>query len=234
VYGDKDVCQKVADSVGSDAPVKKAMDREMHFVCFNSPDLAESVGQYGAVPKKSRIIPFPDIPGDMVSHFLRGFFDADGCVHFSRRKNRDGSVSRDYPILSITSASRKFMDKTLERVAAVTGSKSSLIDAKDGTYRISVSCQHAIKLSAWLWKDSKTENRGDRKFDLAQTFKNYDGAKYFLSDQEKAEIVKMYTTGMTSKEVARKIGRSLSPVLEVLRSFGVVRNGINRSWKKAA
>src|SRR5271157_1613733 len=33
----------------------------------------------GIVPAKSLVLKFPDVPNEYVSHFIRGYFDGDGC-----------------------------------------------------------------------------------------------------------------------------------------------------------
>lgn len=47
----------------------------------------------GMVPNKSNKVVFPDIPKEPHSHFIRGVFDGDGCIH-----NRNGKSSHKISI----------------------------------------------------------------------------------------------------------------------------------------
>lgn len=51
-------------------------------LAFTAHDLALLLGdKYGLKPRKSRQdLPFPSVPDSSFGHFLRGFFDGDGCV----------------------------------------------------------------------------------------------------------------------------------------------------------
>ena len=47
--------------------------------------LKESLIKQGCVPQKSLILKFPELPAPLISHFIRGYFDGDGCVSYYRR-----------------------------------------------------------------------------------------------------------------------------------------------------
>lgn len=40
----------------------------------------------GCVPRKSLILQFPDIPSSVTRHFVRGYFDGDGCASWHNKK----------------------------------------------------------------------------------------------------------------------------------------------------
>ena len=46
---------------------------------------------YGCVPKKSLILKFPDINifkfPDLIKHFIRGYWDGDGCISYANKKH---------------------------------------------------------------------------------------------------------------------------------------------------
>ena len=44
--------------------------------------LVKSLNKYGVVPRKSLILKFPDnLNSEMIPHFIRGYFDGDGCIY---------------------------------------------------------------------------------------------------------------------------------------------------------
>jgi len=82
---DKDHLQKFKSAVewtGKDYFHKDTNALEVYFGSFKmSADLAK----YGVVPRKTFIIQFPKIPKHLEVHFVRGLFDADGCISRAKR-----------------------------------------------------------------------------------------------------------------------------------------------------
>jgi hypothetical protein len=52
----------------------------------SSPEIKQSLISYGCVPKKSLILEFPALRYDLLRHFIRGYFDGDGCLTIDRSK----------------------------------------------------------------------------------------------------------------------------------------------------
>lgn len=45
--------------------------------------LYEALRKHGITERKSLTLKFPDLPDDMIPHFIRGYFDGDGSVKFN-------------------------------------------------------------------------------------------------------------------------------------------------------
>jgi hypothetical protein len=39
--------------------------------------------KWGVVPRKTFTLPWPSLPGELMRHYLRGYFDGDGCFRWS-------------------------------------------------------------------------------------------------------------------------------------------------------
>lgn len=56
----------------------------------SSKHLWEILNKYGCTPSKSLILKFPDESifesKDLIRHFIRGYFDGDGCISYNRYK----------------------------------------------------------------------------------------------------------------------------------------------------
>ena len=56
-----------------------------------SKHLWETLNNYGCTPRKSLTLKFPDESifksRDLIGHFIRGYFDGDGCISYERYKN---------------------------------------------------------------------------------------------------------------------------------------------------
>ena len=56
---------------------------------FSSVEMCQDLTNLGAVRAKSLLIEFPDeniVPEKLMPHFIRGYFDGDGCVWNGKRK----------------------------------------------------------------------------------------------------------------------------------------------------
>jgi hypothetical protein len=53
--------------------------------CVRNRSIKESLCNLGCGPRKSLTVTFPEISEDLVSHFIRGYFDGDGGVHKSKK-----------------------------------------------------------------------------------------------------------------------------------------------------
>jgi len=48
---------------------------------ITSSKIKQDLIKHGVVPNKTNLIEFPDfLPQDLISHFIRGYFDGDGCI----------------------------------------------------------------------------------------------------------------------------------------------------------
>lgn len=121
---------------------------------------------YGCIPKKSLVLNFPDveifISKSLIRHFLRGYFDGDGCISFHRNVY---SVTPTVSVLGTKDFLKNFI-------------KWSNVDAKfkhdkrhsEHTFSLEYTKQNAIKIINWLYKDCTIFL--DRKHKLYNFFKN--------------------------------------------------------------
>lgn len=161
LVGDQDVCEKAARILETTTPVKKAKNKEMWDLTINSPILAANLAKWGLTPHKSHTMRFPWLPLELYPHFLRGYWDADGCVCWQQK----GKVLT----LSFSCMSHDFASGVMGYIQHVTGTKGKINDIKSVTngYSGSVSSEKARVFAEHLWKTSQPENRGARKYSKA-------------------------------------------------------------------
>ena len=77
---------KFRDWISPERPIKTRVysdGRKSHAVYVQSVKIVSSIVDLGCVPRKSHVIEFPSsniVPDGMNNHFMRGYFDGDGCV----------------------------------------------------------------------------------------------------------------------------------------------------------
>ena len=92
-YKDKDVLEKFKVFLKTDTPIHvyergPSKDKIYCDLTINSYILSEQLSKLGCVQGKTYTLEFPKIPDNLYSHFIRGFFDGDGCISIIPRKNR--------------------------------------------------------------------------------------------------------------------------------------------------
>ena len=58
---------------------------------INSIEFVNDLIKLGAIPNKSLILKFPtdeQVPSYLLNHFIRGYFDGDGSISYSEKRNR--------------------------------------------------------------------------------------------------------------------------------------------------
>lgn len=90
---DKRHIKKFAKSIQSDAPI---IDRtvKLNNNIYYSADInicnrkmCEDLNKLGCTPNKSLTLKFPSeeqVPKNLIRHFIRGYFDGDGCIHINK------------------------------------------------------------------------------------------------------------------------------------------------------
>lgn len=48
---------------------------------FQDEEIVNSLKKIGCINKKSLVLIFPEIKNELLSHFIRGYFDGDGCIN---------------------------------------------------------------------------------------------------------------------------------------------------------
>lgn len=112
--------------------------------------------KWGCVPQKTLTIDkIPNIPRDFISHFIRGYFDGDGSLHYLQ--------NTDNFRISFTSGSKKFLED-IQKELNIT--HLSLGHSEDtNTYQLQISGRKQVeKILNYLYQDSTEDIRLDRKY----------------------------------------------------------------------
>lgn len=68
--------------------IKKVNQKnEVAILKINSTELCKDLQNLGVVFRKSLICEMPNIPNELMKHFIRGYFDGDGCITTPKNKN---------------------------------------------------------------------------------------------------------------------------------------------------
>lgn len=76
---DIDVIEKIKQATNSNGIIHFAPKNTIQFN-LSSIYMVNKLKEYGISPNKSKTIIFPELPDNMYSHFIRGYFDGNGCI----------------------------------------------------------------------------------------------------------------------------------------------------------
>jgi hypothetical protein len=112
--------------------VWKHRQREISEVHFSGKKITNDLIKLGATPRKTFTLCYPNIDKNLERHFLRGYFDGDGCIRINTDK-RDGSKRGD---LRIVSGSIEMLNKINERMNYLFGTNiNKLYGPKNKEYK---------------------------------------------------------------------------------------------------
>ena len=120
----------------------------------------------GVTPRKSLTILFPKIPSKFLSHFVRGYFDGDGCLYL---------IENRYPRIIFTSGSNEFL-KGLSEILSVNlqipikVAYSQLQDSGNLCYRLHYNTKLSNQILEFMYKDLEKAPYLERKFNKYQKY----------------------------------------------------------------
>ena len=91
---DKELVEKFLNLMECDAKIRyrerqdleNTTSGELYFFSIANNDLSNDLLRLGVTQNKSLDMKFPEIPTDLIRHFIRGFFDGDGSVYLENKK----------------------------------------------------------------------------------------------------------------------------------------------------
>lgn len=96
---DKDTLEKIRKEIKCEKPLyhissvnkQDGKPRELESLILASKHMSETVKKWGLIPNKTFTLSFPNfLPDNLISHFIRGYFDGDGCAWVGANHNKDG------------------------------------------------------------------------------------------------------------------------------------------------
>jgi hypothetical protein len=114
---DLDLLEAFAFDLGCPSLVRRTrLGSPLHQVKVTSAEACADLACHGVVPRKSSVIELPDLPGHLMPHFVRGYFDGDGSVSV-----RGATLSAQ-----ITSGSEAMLEQVRAYLALAEGIQASI------------------------------------------------------------------------------------------------------------
>lgn len=154
-----------------------------YFLRIGSSALYDSLSCHGLHPNKSLTIRMPKIPHHYRGHFIRGYFDGDGCVYW--QQNIKG-LRHSALITIFTSGSRQFLEELSALIQKHTPTSTTPIHAVPRAHQLRMSTRSSIGLFALLYRDAASSLFLPRKL---KTFTSYFAAHPDKIGKEEKKIL---------------------------------------------
>ena len=145
---DVNMVEKLKGALEANCPIhhgfRKMNGKVLESVRFSirSKKLCDDLIDKGVVPRKSLILKPPkNIPKNLISHWIRGYFDGDGNVHLTKRKYKTVSISGTKEVL-------RFIQGCLEGIGHIHSRKSKAFGWAVG------SREDVRKFSNYIYRDA--------------------------------------------------------------------------------
>lgn len=230
-YGDKNYLKDINRVMESNIPIKfiKRLQKtwqDQARLSIYSVEVCKDLIKLGCVPKKSLILKFPDksiLPPHLISHFIRGYFDGDGCITQSSRRNIEVNCSI-CGTLEFCESMKEILFNTLSLKSFIiynnpqnNGANAYVIFILGGYYGVK-------KFLDWIYKDScfhlerkyfKYKELCD-KILVRENEKKNDDINYYKKYTTILELIK---SNKSKSEIATILNCSTSKVYYILRKY---------------
>lgn len=149
---DEDVVQKFKKALQFEGPIEYKHYKEKNYkdtykLAVNCKKMVKDLIQLGCVKNKTKVIELPNIRKDLIRHFIRGFFDGDGCLSL----NNNVYHCR----FDITCASEKFLKQIRPIITEQALTNGNLCkESKYEVWHLRYSGQQVKQILDWLYTDS--------------------------------------------------------------------------------
>lgn len=165
---DEDSIQRIKNWLNSE---HKTNTKKSNFIggkiCFilriGSHKIYNDLLKLGLCPNKSLTINFPKVPQKYLGHFIRGYFDGDGCIYFEKSKGKSGQSIIKRIRTIFTSGSKRFLEE-MNDVLKSTGIDNGKIYLSKRSYQSVYNTKDSIKIFKLIYADTGINSFFMRKF----------------------------------------------------------------------
>ena len=144
---------------------------------IGSKKVVNELKKFGIIQNKSLIISFPkNIPRKFLKHFVRGYFDGDGCVNFNFYYVKNRKQLKPAFATRFTSGSEEFLKSLFECLKKYTNIKGGcLLTKKERGYDLQFSVRDSFKLFKFMYGEVDEKQFLERKYNIFQEAIKYYG-----------------------------------------------------------
>ena len=130
--------------------IREKSQKTLYRLQIGSKEIFSDLRLHGFTQNKSLSLSLPNMPRGYRSHFVRGYFDGDGCVYFKKHWAKDRQKMRWVFTSRFTSGSRIFLEGLLCALRKE-GIKGGFITTKNRGFELVLSHRDSLALYRFLY-----------------------------------------------------------------------------------
>ncbi|HVS79472.1 MAG TPA: LAGLIDADG family homing endonuclease [Candidatus Paceibacterota bacterium] len=134
------------------APIGK--NKAIYKLQLGSKEMYADLAALGFESRKSNILTFPHVPDELMPDFIRGYFDGDGCVSFTKIYRKDRNMLDWSFTTRFTSGSKKFLLE-LHRILLESGLKGGYLYKKQRGFELVFSRRDSLALFYLIYNNGR-------------------------------------------------------------------------------
>lgn len=170
---DKEILEKMNKELENEKPLyfyeNSKYNNKWHdtyTICLFSEHMSNVLSNKGCTPRKSLTLKFPDwLQQELIRHFVRGYFDGDGCVYYDEKRHR----------CQASIVSSKFFCDGLSGLMRELGLKHSIEHANHNNENTRTICvcgnKSCLDFLSWIYDDADLYL--ERKYQKYKNFKEW-------------------------------------------------------------
>lgn len=169
--------------------------RNKYILRIGSKKMYDSLLRLGLYPNKSKSVKFPEFPRRYLPHFVRGYFDGDGCVFVQKAKGKYGQTILKKLTIIFTSGSKVFLEAMNFAFKEIMPLEARRVYDSHRSFQLRYNTSDSIQLFTFIYKNAEPGTYFDRKF--------YKFAEYFSLapskiDRNIEKILKRHSSRMAT------------------------------------
>jgi hypothetical protein len=118
----------------------------------------EDLHALGFTQNKSNTLQFPQVPNEFFAHFVRGYFDGDGCAYFKEHWAKDRNKMRWVFQIQFVSGSHSFLDGLWNQLKGFGVTGGHIHSRKSGAYNLLFSWCDSLALYRLMYHTAEVAN----------------------------------------------------------------------------
>jgi hypothetical protein len=139
--------------------------KDIYWLQIGSKDIYDDLLKLGLTSNKDKSIKFPSVPDEHLNHFVRGYFDGDGCVAYGyyKRKNRHNKQYL-YFQTKFACGNKKFLVNLSNKLVDVAILGNGSIGRSGSSWQLSYSKKDSVKLFYYMYGNVNKDRFLERKY----------------------------------------------------------------------
>lgn len=167
---DRNLLYKIRDILGSSHKISKLNRDPRHNTIYRlqigSKEFFEDLQMLGFTQGKSLTLSLPEIDPKFFPHFVRGYFDGDGCVYFKKHFIKARQKKRWVFTSRFTCGSRKFLESLHIQLGTYTKGGFIIAKSKESGFELVFSHRGSVALFELMYNNQPTHPYLVRKYRL--------------------------------------------------------------------